>query len=73
MNKITNKNENYQDDSEEDMDVAEDIVFRPLFRYRQETRLRQKYSPDRLSNFPKKNYNSNNNRYGYKPDNSDYD
>ncbi|XP_014237964.1 uncharacterized protein DDB_G0271670-like [Trichogramma pretiosum] len=27
---------------EEDMDVAEDIVFRPLFRYRQEMRVRQR-------------------------------
>lgn len=29
----------------EDMDVAEDIVFRPLFRYRQEAR--QKYARNR--------------------------
>lgn len=27
------------------MDTAEDIVFRPLFRYRQETRLRPKSPP----------------------------
>lgn len=67
-NKISEENMNFQDDSEEDMDVAEDIVFRPLFRYRQETRLRQQYSPDRRPSFRKSN-----NRYRYKAENPDYD
>ncbi|XP_017764361.1 PREDICTED: uncharacterized protein LOC108553831 isoform X1 [Eufriesea mexicana] len=38
-----------------DMDVAEDIIFRPLFRYRQETQQRSKY------------YDENNRRYSYTP------
>lgn len=38
-----------------DMDVAEDIVFRPLFKYRQETQQRSKY------------YDKNNRRYSYTP------
>ncbi|XP_023248048.1 uncharacterized protein LOC106636470 isoform X2 [Copidosoma floridanum] len=54
-----------ENEVDEDMDVAEDIVFRPLFRYRQETRLRHQYSPDR------RNYYEN--RYRYKTGDSDYD
>ncbi|XP_043248422.1 uncharacterized protein LOC122395128 [Colletes gigas] len=37
-----------------DMDVAEDIIFRPLFRYRQETQERSRYNDD-----------TGNRRYGY--------
>ncbi|OXU27027.1 hypothetical protein TSAR_005989 [Trichomalopsis sarcophagae] len=53
-------------DSEDDMDVAEDMVFRPLFRYRQETLLRQRYPFYGRS----RNYG---NRYRYRADDSDYD
>lgn len=48
----------YQDDNMDysrekgDMDVAEDIVFRPLFRYRQQMQQRSKY------------YDESNRRYG---------
>ncbi|KOX69448.1 hypothetical protein WN51_05611 [Melipona quadrifasciata] len=38
-----------------DMDVAEDIVFRPLFKYRQESQQRSKY------------YDNSNRRYSYTP------
>ncbi|XP_076248585.1 uncharacterized protein LOC143188276 [Calliopsis andreniformis] len=39
-----------------DMDVAEDIIFRPLFRYRQESQERSRYRES-----------GGNRRYGYKP------
>ena len=44
-----------------DLDVAEDLIFRPLFRYRQESQERSRYRED-----------SGNRRYGYRP-NRDYD
>ncbi|XP_076679343.1 uncharacterized protein LOC143374786 isoform X1 [Andrena cerasifolii] len=44
-----------------DLDVAEDLIFRPLFRYRQESQERSRYRED-----------SSNRRYGYRP-NRDYD
>nr|XP_012138032.1 PREDICTED: uncharacterized protein LOC100878814 [Megachile rotundata] len=54
----------YQDDNADysrekgDMDVAEDIIFRPLFRYRQETQQRSRYYDDsnRYDDYPRRTY-----------------
>ncbi|XP_058790326.1 uncharacterized protein LOC131663744 isoform X2 [Phymastichus coffea] len=53
--------EKLKDDSPEDMEVAEDIVFRPLFRYRQETRLRQQSS--RRSGYRQSAYKASDTQY----------
>ncbi|XP_076287065.1 uncharacterized protein LOC143212306 isoform X2 [Lasioglossum baleicum] len=51
----------FQDSHEEypkgpgDMDVAEDIIFRPLFRYRQQLQGRSRYS-DRRYSYPRRSY-----------------
>lgn len=59
-----------------DMDVAEDIIFRPLFRYRQETQQRSKYydeSNRRYSYTPYRNYdNYYPRRSFYRPQYNDY-
>ena len=60
-----------------DMDVAEDIVFRPLFKYRQESQQRSKYydnSNRRYSHTPYRGYNNYYPRrpYFYRPRYDDY-
>lgn len=52
---------------EDDLDVAEDIVFRPLFRYRQETRLRPQFddSPYRGSYRRRDRYRDSYDNYYY--------
>nr|XP_033183575.1 uncharacterized protein LOC117153540 isoform X1 [Bombus vancouverensis nearcticus] len=59
-----------------DMDVAEDIIFRPLFRYRQESQQRSKYydeSNRRYSYTPYRDYdNYYPRRYFYRPRNGGY-
>lgn len=55
--------EKLRDDSPENMEVAEDIVFRPLFRYRQETRLRQEAARKRNYGYRKSAYNDDDSEY----------